>query len=710
MTQIAKWTALGALFIIPFLPLYVASELFFPFITGKGFAFRILVEIAFASWIFLALTDERYRPKFSWAFALFAIFTLWMLIADLLGVNPHKAIWSNFERMDGWMMLIHLFMFSVAASSVLSVHNLWKRWWLTFISISAIVVGHGLLQAIGALQTFQGNRVEASFGNAAYLPGYLIFALGVTVWQAIERKGWLRYTLLILATLQALVILLSATRGAFLGLVGGVVVGAGLWFFLAKKEAQKVVIGTLVGVLVLVGGLFALKDTALVTENLVLSRLASSFNVESLDVRFSIWNMALQGAYERPITGWGQEGFNYVFAKHYDPALFEQEPWFDRAHNVFLDWLTAGGFPALLLFLSILGFLVYNIYKGPFSRIEKVALIGTLTAYGVQGLAVFDNLFTYVPLVAILAMVHSHTSKPLPFITIKDEAGKMAGGTGALILAVVLIFTINIQNIQAGTELIKGLRPQQNVEDNAAYFAQALSRDTFAKQEIREHLSSFAVSTVRNQSIPEATRREVATLAITEMQKEIERVPNDPRIKLQFAALLASVNSYQEALVQMEQALALSPNKQSTYIQVGGILWQAGNAEGALQAFEKAYELDPSFDTTAGYVAAGAYLAGNPERAEEVLTSHFGTLIVDSEVLRIALYETGRYDQLIEIEKLRVEKAGNSPESRFLLALLYANIGRIAEAEATVQAVIKDYPEAASQGAQVLQQIRSVTQ
>ena len=194
------------------------------------------------------------------------------------------------------------------------------------------------------------------------------------------------------------------------------------------------------------------------------------------------------------------------------------------------------------------------------------------------------------------------------------------------------------------------------------------------------------------------------------MQKEIERVPNDPRIKLQFAALLASVNSYQEALVQMEQALALSPNKQSTYIQVGGILWQAGNAEGALQAFEKAYELDPSFDTTAGYVAAGAYLAGNPERAEEVLTSHFGTLIVDNEVLRIALYETGRYEQLIEIEKLRVEKAGNSPESRFLLALLYANVGRIAEAEATVQAVIREYPEKASEGAQVLQQIRSVTQ
>ena len=31
--------------IIPFIPIYVANPLFFPFITGKAFVFRIIVEI-----------------------------------------------------------------------------------------------------------------------------------------------------------------------------------------------------------------------------------------------------------------------------------------------------------------------------------------------------------------------------------------------------------------------------------------------------------------------------------------------------------------------------------------------------------------------------------------------------------------------------------------------------------------------------------------
>jgi hypothetical protein len=52
--------------------------------------------------------------------------------------------------------------------------------------------------------------------------------------------------------------------------------------------------------------------------------------------------MALKGIAERPVLGWGQENFNYVFNKYYNPQMFGQEEWFDRTHNVVLDWLIAG--------------------------------------------------------------------------------------------------------------------------------------------------------------------------------------------------------------------------------------------------------------------------------------------------------------------------------------------------------------------------------
>ncbi|MSU73881.1 hypothetical protein EXS56_01945, partial [Candidatus Kaiserbacteria bacterium] len=53
--QIARWVALGALFLLPFTPLVVTGGFFFPFITGKAFYLRTLIEIAVGAWIVLAL-------------------------------------------------------------------------------------------------------------------------------------------------------------------------------------------------------------------------------------------------------------------------------------------------------------------------------------------------------------------------------------------------------------------------------------------------------------------------------------------------------------------------------------------------------------------------------------------------------------------------------------------------------------------------------
>ncbi len=61
-----KYIILAGLFAIPFVPFVVTSSLFFPFITGKAFVFRLIVEIIFACYVALAIRDKSYRPKFSW--------------------------------------------------------------------------------------------------------------------------------------------------------------------------------------------------------------------------------------------------------------------------------------------------------------------------------------------------------------------------------------------------------------------------------------------------------------------------------------------------------------------------------------------------------------------------------------------------------------------------------------------------------------------
>ncbi len=91
-TKILKNASLAIIFIVPFIPLYVANNLFFPFITGKAFVFRIIVEIAFALWLLLLLRDKNYAPKFSWLFLAITTFVVAIFVTDLLGLNPLRSL------------------------------------------------------------------------------------------------------------------------------------------------------------------------------------------------------------------------------------------------------------------------------------------------------------------------------------------------------------------------------------------------------------------------------------------------------------------------------------------------------------------------------------------------------------------------------------------------------------------------------------------
>ncbi|MEK7201406.1 MAG: O-antigen ligase family protein, partial [Patescibacteria group bacterium] len=447
----ARWTTLIALFTIPFIPLYIASDMYFPFITGKGFAFRILVEVALAGYVLLALVDARYRPKFSWTYLLYGALVLWMVLANFLAENVHKAFWSNFERMDGFVTIVHMFVFFAVLGSVLTVDQLWRKWWLTFLAAAGLVCAYGLFQLAGMAEIHQGGaRVDATFGNAAYLGVYLLFVIAIALWQAFESKGWLRNILFAFVFVSAAILFATATRGAIIGLVGATLLGSMLWAFESKKKSRVLAGGVFLGLLVLIGVFFMAKDTAFIKSDPTLARL-SSISLKDGTTRFGIWNIALAGAQERPVFGWGQEGFTYVFQKYYHPSLFGQEPWFDRAHNTYLDWLIAGGIPALLLFLGLLGSAVVALYRKSVSRPERIMLVCALAAYGFQALFVFDNLFSYLGLAALLAAAHAASGVPIKKLAALPEVNRREASTVAAtvvgVVAIGILWVVNVPSI-----------------------------------------------------------------------------------------------------------------------------------------------------------------------------------------------------------------------------------------------------------------------
>ena len=103
MKDVLKAVVVAGLFAVPFLTLYVENDYFFPFITGKNFWFRIIVDVTFAAWVILALYESKYRPRISGITWSFGILLIIMFFANLFGVHPQSSFWCNFERMDGYV-------------------------------------------------------------------------------------------------------------------------------------------------------------------------------------------------------------------------------------------------------------------------------------------------------------------------------------------------------------------------------------------------------------------------------------------------------------------------------------------------------------------------------------------------------------------------------------------------------------------------------
>lgn len=708
----ARWIALGALFLIPLTPVIVANPFFFPFITGKAFYFRILVEIAVAAWVVLAFLDKEYRPRHSWVGAAAIAFVAWMFVADAFAINAAKAFWSNFERMEGWVLLVHLLGFFFAMSCVLRVEKKWRGWFLASLGVSLIIVGHALLQLSGALPIHQGSvRIDASLGNSAYLAVYLLFNVFIALWLALtEELSWLKWSLIILAITEATLLFFTETRGTIIGLVVGLALAAFLATLTSGKQTRRLAAVALVGIVILVAGFYLARNSAFVQGNHVLQRIAS-ISLNDGTTRFAIWHMAFQGVLERPLTGWGQEGFNYVFNKYYDPVLYHQEPWFDRAHNAFIDWLTAGGLPAFLLYLSLFGSAFMLLWsRSELSRPERIALTCALVGYGIHNLFVFDNLYSYVYFFAILALVDSQVSRPIATLVHAPETSAADSVTTVLPIAAVLtcavVWYVNIPGMRVAGDLIKAISPSSlGISANVAAFQDLAARPAFAAQEVREQLVSFAVSAVQSPDVTNEQKQQIVLFAVKEMQKQIDAYPLDVREQLQLSYLFRSVGAFADALKQLQIAKTLSPRKEQIFIDSGAIAWDMGDRKAAQADFNAAYALGPQFSGLALYAAAGDIAAGDVSRGNKILQDTFGTTNLDSDVLAAAYYHARDWPHLIEIGKMRVDKPEATAQAWFSLAAAYYAAGDRGNTIKTINAAVAKFPDAAAAGAAAIKQI-----
>lgn len=604
------------LYSVLFVPFSVVESLYFPFITGKTFLFFACVQIATLSWLILCGYNKEVRPKRGLLLWTTLIFLAIVAVADITAIEPQVSIWGNFERMDGLMTIIHVVLFFIVMSSMLQNHlKKWVPYFITSLVASTITCVMVFRQAGEIAQTGASIiRAEVTFGNPIYVAAYLLIHIFIVGWFFVRHRGMkARIGLGALALVHVIALYFTGTRGAFVGLAVGALVTS---IYVAIRERKDPFLRwgatALVALAVVGGGLFfSFKDSSFIQNSPSLSRIANSSLTEGTGYsRWILWtSVAPEGIKERPILGWGQGGFAYVFDKYYDPRLHAQEDWFDRSHNILIDWMIAAGIVGFLSYISIfIGAGICVVRNKEFHVTEKAILIGMMVAYLVQNIFVFDSLTNYIFFFTLLAYIHGRSSEDSKVLWVPKQYTTLVTIVGVCCM-IALFYFATFRPYTSAYSLRQAINlhkqdPQGNVflyydslDVNYNLFDKAFryGRQT-GEPEVAQRMLSVAGNISHIQNIDQATKDKFLDRSFAEMKQLAEENPRRAIYPMLIGLRYADIGQHDQALAYYEKALQNTPNKQKMMQLYATTLINLDRLEEARDMFKKAYELDTTND------------------------------------------------------------------------------------------------------------------
>lgn len=721
--NILAYVVIGGMFLIPFIPFIVPSTMFFPFISGKGFAFRILVEVLFGLYAMLAFIAPEYRPKMSWVTKAVGLFALAILVADLLGVNVSKSLWSNYERMEGFVLIAHLALYYIMASGIFRTASKWYQWFNVTLGASVIMSIYGILQLSGKLVINQGGvRLDGTFGNASYFAIYLVFHifLALYMFSQANRPVWQKWVYGVIAVGEMWILYFTATRGAILGLIGGLLISSIIIAFKEKenKSLRRAATGVLIGIVVLTVGFISLRNASFVRNSPVLARFAT-LSVSELETqgRYFVWPMAVKGFLERPVFGWGQENFNFVFNKNYDPRMYGQEQWFDRTHDVVLDWLIAGGLVGFLAYASMFLALLYYVWRkqSELSVTQKSLLTGMIAAYVFHNIFVFDNLISYIMFFSILAYVHTvstvHVNHLNKFYSHNFSKDALNYVVAPLIFVVIIgaVYFVNVPAIEANYGLITAISPAQTggAEENLAGFKKVFAYNSFGNSEALEQLIMVS-SQISSSQVPDTIKKEFYDYTKQKVEEKIAQTPNDARYLAFAGSFFNRYGQNDESIKYLTRALEESPRKQSMFYELGSAYIGKKDYAKAFELFKKAYDLEPNSPESQVIYVVGAIYTKNTEVLKTVGAKLDPKIVVSDNRFLRAYADVGDYQTVITILTSRIQSDPTNLQYKLSLASAYLQIGQKQKAIDIINGMIKEDSTFKAQGEQYIKQIQNL--
>ena len=420
-------------------PLIVTESTFFPYVTGKAIYARTLIQISFLVWIIRLITAEKIYLSFSWLVFFAVGLTAVSILTSLFGVSFTHSLWSNYERMQGLIDMIHWSAFLLMTVSTFNISEFLRLVLpanfiiITLVAVLGIFQYYGVFLSLNFLEySGQNLRIDSTLGNPTYLGsvcGINIFiglllicskfiekpSSEATQTRAIRRRvsqttssfatsmSYLPHLLIITTIfINLYALFLSGTRASILAILISFLTTALLCGFYKPNfmMARKLIVAGIFALLILLTAFFGYKESTVVSSFTKLHPTLDRFSglslyESSVAGRYETWKTGLKSFSDKPLLGWGTDNFMTAWAMNHDGSSQSDER-FDQAHNKAVEVLVTNGLIGFLMYAGLwitIALFASNIYRGKYSnrQIWPVFLFGALLVYFLQSLALFDT-------------------------------------------------------------------------------------------------------------------------------------------------------------------------------------------------------------------------------------------------------------------------------------------------------------------------------
>ncbi len=531
-----------------------------------------------------------------------------------------------------WFMALYVVTW-YALQDMLANGKLRREWLVDALLIAGVpvaFVGFAQLQ-LALVSGMALPRPVGTLGNANSLAALLVLLLPLVAGRLFMARAALPRTLLgVYAAALLLLLLLSFSRGGWVGGAVALLVWAGLHFPLRRlwsklSRARRRIALALV-VLVGAAGVFVMVQTL-------------ELNGRGLDLRAWIYETALQAFFERPLTGTGLFTFGVDLARL--NSLPPLEP-HSHAHNLILHVAAELGVVGLLA-LGVSAALVLRAFLRLFHTRDAVSVMGAAAFAGFIAHQMFDlpAMMPALALVALVALLLFVTPAPLP-----TTSHQRSRWQPALVISLALLLTLS------------GIWSALNYRSFISALSDGAGRGAYR-----------------------AAAERVQALANGDPALAI--YPQQAGMLLSLAADEGDAPALREAIAQFRRYTALEPSYASGWANLAALYAAAGELTPAEDAMRKTVELAPQSWVLVYRYAQYAEAAGSLEVARQAYARALA--------LNSSLFLLPDWNQSPLRREITIDEAAVYPPVRVLLLLERGDLAGARQLASAERATFVDF-------------------